>query len=132
MLSRDNSRTYKKNNAKYRPNKLREVRQTGAILVSQVCRVALPLLSSVRLSSPLFFSLSLPPSLLSRVSFHFVHVRARFIPFILCLSWPCTAIVLADVYSFHSMNIFHSLFLSMFHFNVLNRTKNKKSAPSSC
>lgn len=45
-----------RNNAKYRPDKLRGVRQTGAILVSQVGQVVLAFLSSAYLSLSSFSS----------------------------------------------------------------------------
>lgn len=49
-------------------NKLRKVRQTGAILVSQVCQVVLPLLSSAHLSFPLFLFHCLSSFVFSSIS----------------------------------------------------------------
>lgn len=115
---------YKKSNAKYCPNKLREVQQTGAILVSQVCRVVLPLLSFAYLFSHLFPSLFLSFfSSVSRVSFHFVHMHVSFPSFFVCSDRvhryrPCGRI-LSTVRIYISLS---SLFLSLFRLHVLNRT----------
>lgn len=76
-----NNEMLKRNNAKYRPEKFdRPVRRFSFLKFAEFS------ISFLLPTSFLFFFF------LSLISFHFIRLRARFAPFILC---PCIAIVLA-------------------------------------